>query len=131
MSSTLRGQRRRLQWRSYFARKPVENSLSGEASACAEKIGRVAFLRQSYATFADLSPGMTGFEPSERLFTRLRRETTVAETFLARHFLGTQQTLHGDKSDHVYCVLCTEKQADGTAKVERRMVLVLRMIQSG
>ena len=66
----------------------VKSILGGEVYASGEMIDHVALLREFYAPFLDASPGMVGLGDCGILFTPLRNDETIAETFLVRHFSG-------------------------------------------
>ena len=53
----------------------------------------MALIREGYAPFVGLSPGMVGLEDCESLFSHLRTKKMIAEKYLARHFLSIQQSL--------------------------------------
>ena len=56
----------------------MKSSLGGKAYAFSDMMDRVALLRDSYATFADLSPGMTGLGDRESLlYSTLKKEAVV------------------------------------------------------
>ena len=72
MSSTLRGSRRIIQRAPKFTRKLVKNSLGGEAYAFSETFEHMSMLREFYAHFIDLPPGMGGLEDCDILLARLQ-----------------------------------------------------------
>ena len=60
MSSTLRGPYHILQWTSKFTRKSVKSWLGVEVHAPSEMAGRKSMLREFFAHFMDVCPGMAG-----------------------------------------------------------------------
>ena len=107
-SAAFRGPRHLLQGTSKFTRKLVKSSLRGVAYAFGEMVGRMAPLRDFYATFTDVSPAIAGLEDGESPFNHLRKET-IAEQYLERHFAGFQQAPKCGR-------------LDGLAKVDGRLV---------
>ena len=99
MSSTLSGPCRILQWTSKFARTLVESSSFAEVYASSVTIDHVAPLREFFAPFTDLSPGMAGLEGREILSTRHRNKKAAAGRRLSRHSLGIQQSLGSAELD--------------------------------
>ena len=53
----------------------------------------MSMLREFFAHFADLSPGIVGLEVCQSLFPRLKKKTSVTEKFLARHISSIQQAI--------------------------------------
>ena len=102
MSSSLSGPRHVLQWTSKFTRKLVKSSLGGEVYAFSETIDHVALLREFYAPFSRLSPGLVGMGDCESLFTHLKNKKMVTEKYLVRHFLSIQQFIEEGDLDNAY-----------------------------
>ena len=91
MSSALNGPRHGFQWTPKFPRKMGESSLGGgEVYAFSEMIDSKALLREFYAPFSRMSPGLVGMEDCESLFTHLKNKKMVTEKYLVRHFLSIQ-----------------------------------------
>ena len=90
MSSSLSGSCHVLQWTSNFTRKLVESSQGGEVYAFSEMIDHMALLREFYAPFSLMPPGLVGMEDCESLFTHLKNKKMVTEKYLVRHFLSIQ-----------------------------------------
>ena len=65
----------------------------GAAYAFSEMEHHMSMLREWYAHFADLSPGMAGLGACESLFTHLEHKKIATEQFLVRHFSADQQAL--------------------------------------
>ena len=78
----------RPQWTSQYTRELVNGSLGGGAYAPSEMVNRATLLREFYAPFAYLSPGMRGLEACESPFTHLRSREAVTKEYLVRHSLG-------------------------------------------
>ena len=100
-SSPLTGPCHVLQWTSKFTRKLVKSSLGGEVYASSEMIDHMALLREFYAPFSHISPGLVGMEDCESLFTHLEKKKTVTEKYLVRHFLSIQQFLDEGELENV------------------------------
>ena len=62
MSSALSGPCHVIQWTSKFTRTLVKSSLGGEVYAFSEMVDHMALLREFYARFSRISPGMVGLE---------------------------------------------------------------------
>ena len=90
-SSSLSGPCYVLRWTSKFTRKLVKSSLGGEAYAFSEMIDHMALLREFYAPFSRISPGMVGMEDCESLFTHLKNRKMAAGEYFVRRFLPIQQ----------------------------------------
>ena len=76
---------------SKFTRKLVKSSLVGEVCAFSEMMEHMALLREFYAPFAGVSPGMVGRKDCESLFTHLKNRKLITEKYVVRHFLSSQQ----------------------------------------
>ena len=63
-------------------------------------------------------------------FSHLRHEKTIAEKYLARHFLGIQESVGSNESESAYWPPGTENQAGGSAKVKGDMAPMLRVLKS-
>ena len=113
MSSPLSGPCHVLQWTSKFTRKLVESSLGGEVYAFSEMIDHMALLREFYAPFSRMSPGLVGTEDCESLFTHSENKKMVTGKYLVRHFLGIQQFIVEGDLDNAYWLPGTENPADG------------------
>ena len=94
-------------------------------------IGYLTLLRELVAPFMDLSPGAVWLEDCEGLSAHLRNEEAVAETRLARHFLGIRQALGRKDLDNVFRLPGTGNPAGGPADVKSDMVPLFRMLQLG
>ena len=79
MSSFLSGPCHVLPWASKFTRKLVKSSLGGEVYAFSEMLDHVALLREIYAPFSHISPGLVGMEDCESLFAHLKNRKMVTE----------------------------------------------------
>ena len=131
MSSSLTGPCHVLQWTSKFTRKLVKSSLGGEVYAFSEMIDHVALLREFYAPFSHISPGMVGMEDCESLFTHLKNRKMVTEKYLARHFLSIQQFLEDGELGNVYWLPGTENPADGLTKLRSEMGPIMALLETG
>ena len=130
-SSTLRGPCHIIQWTSKFTRKMAKSSLGGEVYAFSEMLDHMALLKEFYAPFVDASPDLLGFVDCESLFSHLKKKKTIAEKFLARHFLAIQQAVESGELANVYWLPGLENPADSLAKIKSDMVPLLRMTESG
>ena len=71
-------------WTLTFTRTLVGNSLGAEVYASSEVIDHVALLRENYAPFLNMSPGMIGLGSCESPPTHLRHTETITGKCLAR-----------------------------------------------
>ena len=94
----------------------VTDGLGGQAFAFGKMVHRVALLPKFFAPLKDVYPGVIGLEYSENVLTHLRNEKSVAEKYLAHHFLGFEQALGKNGLDIVYRPPCMENPAGGLAK---------------
>ena len=85
-SSSLSGPRHVLQWAS-----KLTSRLGWEAYTFSEMIDHMALLREFYAPFSRMSPGLVVMGDCESAFTHLKNKKMVTEEFLDRHFLSIQQ----------------------------------------
>ena len=131
MSSSLSGPCHILQWTSKITRKLVKSSLGGEVYAFSEMIDHMALIRDFFAPFVGLSPGMVGMEDRESLFSHLRNKKTITEKYLIRHFLSIQQALEEEDLENAYWLPGTENPADGMTKVKSEMLPILGLLESG
>ena len=103
----------------------------GEVYAFSEMIDHMALIREFYAPFVGLSPGMVGMEDCESLFSHLRNKKMVTEKYLIRHFLSIQQALEDGDLENVYWLPGTENPADGMTKVKSEMLPILSLLEHG
>ena len=131
MSSSLSGPCHVLQWTSKFTRKLVKSSLGGEVYAFSEMVDHMSLIREFYAPFVDIPPGMVGLEDCESPFYHLRNKKMITEKYLVRHFLSIQQALEDGELENVYWLPGTENPADGMTKVKSEMVPMLQLLETG
>ena len=86
MPPALGGPRRIPQWASTFARKQAEGSFGGEAHAIREMSDHMTLLRECYAPFAAISPGIAGLEARENLPTHARTRRPLPKSVLSAIF---------------------------------------------
>ena len=67
--------------------------MGGEVYAFSEISDHMSMLREFYAHFLDMSPGMVGFEDCDSHFTHLANKKTITGKFLFRHFLAIQKAI--------------------------------------
>ena len=79
ISSTLRGPCHLLQWSPKSNRKLAKGGAGGAAYESSEMVDHVALLRESFAPYADLTPGIVGLEGCESLFTHLGTRRVITE----------------------------------------------------
>ena len=127
MSSTLRGPCHIIQWASKFARKLVEGSLGGDVYALREMLDHTSMLREFYALFSDMSPGMMGFGDCEILLTHLKTK----KIFAARHFLAIQQAIEFGEFDSVHWLPGQGNPVDGLAETKTDLIPLLRLLEAG
>ena len=85
----------------------------------------------SYGPFDGRDPGLAGLGDCENLFTHLKTKEMIAEKYLARHFLRTQQALEAGEVDNAHRGRGTENPADGLSKVRGDMAPLSRLLESG
>ena len=78
MSSSLRGQCHDSRWTPELARLVRKEQSDGEVSALSPAVGHASLLRELFAHFADLDPGIIGFEDRGGLFSRLKNKDAAA-----------------------------------------------------
>ena len=88
-------------------------------------------LREFFAHFLGLPPGMAGPEDCGSLFTHLKSSKMVAEKFLVRHFLSTQQALGEKELDNAHWIPAKENPADDLTKLHSEILPLLRLLESG
>ena len=91
----------------------------------------MALLRDFYAPFAHLSPGMVGMEDCESLFTHLKNRKMVTEKYLIRHFLSIQQFVEDGELDNIYWIPGAENPADGLTKIKSEMGPISSLLETG
>ena len=131
MSSPLSGPCHVFQWASKFTRKLVKSSLWGGVYAFSEMIDHMALLREFYAPFSRISPGMVGMEDYESLFTQLKNRKMATEQYLVRDLLTTQQFIEGGELDNAYWLPGDENPADELAKIKSEMGPILSLLRTG
>ena len=94
-------------------------------------IDHVALLREFYAPFSHISPGMVGMEDCESLFTHLKNRKMITEKYLVRHFLSIQQFLEDGELENVYWLPGTENPADGLTKLRSEMGPIMALLETG
>ena len=62
--------------------------------------GHISSLRDIYAPFEGLNPGMMGLEYCESLFPNLKTKKMIAGKYSLRHFLSAQQALEAGGLDN-------------------------------
>ena len=70
--------------------------------AFSEMIDHMALLREFYAPFSRISPGMVGMEDCESLFAHLKNRKMITEKYLVRHFLSIQQFVGNGELENAY-----------------------------
>ena len=120
-----------LQWTSKFTRRLVKGSPGGEVYASSEMSGHMALLREFYAPFSRMSPGLVGMEDCKSLFTHLKNRKMIAEKYLVRHFLRIQQFIEAGDLDNAYWIPGTENPADGLTKIRSEMGPILALLETG
>ena len=110
---TLNGPCNFLRWTSKFTRTLAKSRLDGGAHAFREMIDYASPLRGFWVFFSDAPAVMIGFKDCGSLFAHLRNKKPIAEQYLARHSLGTQQSLVTAGSDTAYWPPCLENPAKG------------------
>ena len=116
---------------SEFTRKLVKSSLGGEVYAFSEMLDHMSMLSEFYGHFAASFSGMVGLEDCESLFTHLKKKKVIAERFMARHFLATQQAIEIQELDNAYWIPGKENPADGLAELHSEILPLLRLMESG
>ena len=91
--SALRVPRHIIQWTSKFTLKLVRGSLGGEVCAFSEMVDHTTMLREVYAQFTYLSPGMAGLQDCESFFARLRKKKIISEMFSVRRALAFRRAV--------------------------------------
>ena len=81
--------------------------------------------------FGGLAPGMMGPEGCGSSSARVKTEGVIAEKYLARHFLSTQEALRQGGMATFVWLPGTEKPAGGWAQVRSDMAPFLRISVSG
>ena len=99
--------------------------------AFSEMIDHMALLREFYAPFSRMSPGLVAMEDFESLFTHLKNKKMVTEKYLVRHFLSIQQFIEEGDLDNVYWLPGTENPADGLTKSRSEMGPILALLETG
>ena len=91
-----------------------------------EVIGHAALLREFYEPSADSSTGLIGFEDCESLFAHLGNRKAIRGKYLARHFLGIQQSLETAGLDNVCWLAGPENLAGGSTEVKWNLAPLVR-----
>ena len=81
--------------------------------------------------FYSLSPEVAGMADCESSPTHLKNKNKVAEKYLGRRFLSTQQIIEQAELENAYWPPVLENTADGTRTVASDMVPILRLLESG
>ena len=119
-----------LQWSSKFTRILAKTSVGGDVYASSELMDHVALLRELYASFADLSPGLVGLEVRESLFAYVDTARVITEKHPPRHSLSTQRSLGQGDLDTVYWLPGPEDPADGLTKERSDLAPSRRLLQA-
>ena len=91
----------------------------------------MALLREFYAPSSRISPGLVGVEDCESLFTHLENRKMVAEKYLVRRFLSTQQFIEGGELNNAYWLPGVGNPADGLTKIKSEMGPILPLLENG
>ena len=74
----------------------------------------MTLLKEFYGPFSRVSSGLVGMEDCESLFfTHWKNREMLTEKYLARHFLGIQQSLEEGELENAYWIPGTENPAGG------------------
>ena len=103
----------------------------GEAYASGEMIDHTALLREYYAPFSRMSPGIVGMEDCESHFTPLKNRKMITGKYLVRDFLSTKQFIEEGELDNAYWLPGTENPADGLTKIKSEMGPILALLETG
>ena len=89
--------------------------------AASEMVGSVALLREIFAPYPDVSPGVISLEAPETLFSHPRHE----EAFVAKYLLcltpGKEEALSDSELDNIFWLPGPENAEGGPAKVKGDM----------
>ena len=113
MSSTVKSHCRILRRTSKIAWKVAKSSLGGEVNALCEMVYHMLLREDFFGLFEGMNPGVVGFEACESLFTHVKKKMMIAENYLVRHFLSTQQALEEGDLENASWLPETETPADG------------------
>ena len=119
------------QWVSKFTRKSVESSLGGVVHALGEMADHISSMRDIYAPFQGLNPGMMGLEDCESLFANLKAKKMIAGKNSLRYFSSAQQALEEGGLDNLYWLPGTGNRRDGLTRLHSDMPPLLRLLESG
>ena len=103
----------------------------GEGYAFSEMIDHMALLREFYAPFSRMSPGLVGMEDCESLFTHLENREMITGEYLVRHFPSIQQFVEEGELDNMYWLPGTENPVDGLTKIKSEMGPILALFETG
>ena len=110
--------RRSFQRTSKFTTKSAKSRLGGEEFAFGDKVDRAPSLSEFREHFADLSPGVIGFEECAGHFTRLQHKRPSAERYFARRFLEIRQSFEIAEWGSAHSIAGLENPADGLTEVK-------------
>ena len=119
------------QWTSKFTHKLAKGSLGGEVFAFSEMIGHMALLREFYAPFPRISPGMVSMEDRESLCTHFKNREMVTGKYLVRHFSPIQQFIEDGELGNAYWLPRGWKPGRRTFKIESEMGPILSLSETG
>ena len=108
-----------------------EQLRGGGVYASAEMIDHMALLREFYAPFSRMPPGLVGMEDCDILFTHLENRKMITDKYLARHFLSIQQFIEEGELDNVYWIPGTANPADALTKIKSDMGPILALLEAG
>ena len=91
----------------------------------------MALLRELFAPFSRISPGMVGMEDCGSLFTHLKNRKMVTEKYLARHFFSAQQFVGNGELENAYWLPGVGNPADGLTKLKSEMGSILALMETG
>ena len=103
----------------------------GKVYAFSEMIDHMALLREFYAPFAHISPGLVGMGDCESLFTHLKNKKMITEKYLVRHLLSIQQFIDEGELENVYWIPGVGNPADGLTKLRSEMGPILTLLETG
>ena len=129
MSSSIGAPCHIIHWASEDSRKLVKSSLGKEEFAFNEMAGHVSMLREFYAHFVALSPGMVANEDCESLPTHLKNERAITEEFLFPRLLAVPQAL--ETQDLETQDLDLGNPGGGLTKTKGCAAPPLRLLESG
>ena len=115
---------------SKFTRKLVKGSLGGEAYAVGGVTGHMATLREFFAPFADVPPGVAGSGDCESLSIHLNRRM-ISGNYLARLFPSAETAILQGELTNSFWRPGQENPADGLTKSRYVLVPLLNLLEAG